>query len=152
MKIGELAERTGTTAETIRYYEQKGLLPEPGRTAANYREYAPIHEQRLRMIRNCRTLGMSHAEILDLLSAQDSDSDDCSAVNRIVGEHLEHVREKIRVLQQLESALHILAGRCSGTTSTDACGILKGLTDCLAEPVHTVTHTDGPDDLHRKGP
>ncbi|TVR05450.1 MAG: Cd(II)/Pb(II)-responsive transcriptional regulator [Spirochaetaceae bacterium] len=149
MKIGELAERTGTTAETIRYYEQKGLLPEPDRTASNYREYAPEHEQRLRMIRNCRTLGMSHAEILELLSAQDSDSGDCSAVNRIVDEHLEHVREKIRVLQHLEIALHTLAGQCSGATSTEACGILKGLADCLAEPLPRSTHMNGPDDLHR---
>ena len=149
MKIGELAERTGTTAETIRYYEQKGLLPEPERTAANYREYAPEHERRLRMIRNCRTLGMSHAEILELLSAQDSDSDDCSTVNRIIEAHLEHVQEKIRVLRHLESALHTLAGQCSGANGTDACGILKGLTNRLAEPVHPSAHRSGADDLHR---
>ena len=49
MKIGALARKTGTTAETIRYYERTGLLEEPPRTAGNYRDYGPTELARLRL-------------------------------------------------------------------------------------------------------
>ena len=59
MRIGELARLTGTSAETIRYYEKEGLLPPPARTDANYRVYTQAHTERLVFIRNCRSLDMT---------------------------------------------------------------------------------------------
>jgi len=59
MKIGELARHTETQAETIRYYEQEGLLPKPGRTDSNYRVYGQAHVDRLLFIRHCRSLDMT---------------------------------------------------------------------------------------------
>ncbi|MBL0001764.1 MAG: MerR family DNA-binding transcriptional regulator [Sphingomonadales bacterium] len=52
MKIGELSRATGTNIETIRYYERIGLLPEPARTAANYRSYGEAHRTRLAFVRH----------------------------------------------------------------------------------------------------
>lgn len=63
MKIGELAQVAQCTVETVRYYEKAGLLPETPRTAGNFRVYGPGHVERLRFIRNCRALDMSHEEI-----------------------------------------------------------------------------------------
>ena len=60
MKIGELAAFAQCTVETVRYYEKEGLISEPGRTAGNFRVYGAEHLERLRFIRNCRTLYMSH--------------------------------------------------------------------------------------------
>jgi len=60
MKIGELAQLAQCTLETVRYDEKEGLLAEPGRTAGNFLVYGPEHLERLRLIRLCRALDMSH--------------------------------------------------------------------------------------------
>jgi DNA-binding transcriptional MerR regulator len=59
LSIGDLAKATGTKAETVRYYERIGLLPEPARTSGNYRAYARPHLERLSFIRRARDLGFS---------------------------------------------------------------------------------------------
>lgn len=59
IKIGELAERTETTVETIRYYEKERLLPEPARSSGNYRLYNEEHMERLQFILHCRMLDMA---------------------------------------------------------------------------------------------
>ena len=81
MKIGELAQIAQTTVETVRYYEKEGLLPETARTAGNFRVYGPAHLERLRFIRNCRALDMSHGEIHTLLDLVDEPSEGCGAIN-----------------------------------------------------------------------
>lgn len=63
MKIGELAKLTGTETVTIRFYEQKGLMLLPGRTAGNYRNYSDAHRERLLFIRHCRGIGINLDEI-----------------------------------------------------------------------------------------
>ena len=63
MKIGALAEATGTPVETIRFYEREGLLPPPARAENNYRLYLPIHVERLAFVRQCRGLDMTLDEI-----------------------------------------------------------------------------------------
>jgi len=72
MKIGELAQRTNTPVETIRYYEREGLLAEPVRSEANYRVYEDAHAQRLSFIRHCRGLDMTLEEIRVLLRFKDA--------------------------------------------------------------------------------
>ncbi|WP_395701733.1 MerR family transcriptional regulator [Aquabacterium sp.] len=69
MKIGALAEVTGTPIETIRFYEREGLLPPPACAANNYRLYLPVHVERLAFIRQCRNLAMALDEIRALRSA-----------------------------------------------------------------------------------
>lgn len=70
MKIGELAQRTGVSIETIRFYEAQGLLPPPARAASNYRVYTPEHAEQLAFIAKCRSLDMAHAEIRRLMELQ----------------------------------------------------------------------------------
>ena len=67
IKIGELAKRTGATVETIRYYEKEGLLPEPSRSAGNYRLYNEEHIEHLQFILHCRALDMALDEVRVLL-------------------------------------------------------------------------------------
>ena len=74
MRIRELAELTGNTPETIRYYEKQGLLPEPRRESNNYRQYGQIHVNRLDFIRHCRNLDIGLSEIRELLGALDEGS------------------------------------------------------------------------------
>jgi DNA-binding transcriptional MerR regulator len=58
LTIGQLAKATGVAARTIRYYEEIGVLPNPSRTAAGYRQYDQSGVHRLRFIRRARSLGL----------------------------------------------------------------------------------------------
>lgn len=127
MKIGELAQVAQTTVETVRYYEKEGLLPEPARTAGNFRMYGTEHVERLRFIRNCRALDMSHEEIHTLLDLADQPADGCGAINAVFDQHIAHVDERIRELAHLKQQLGALRERCVSEQAVHACGIMKGL-------------------------
>jgi Cd(II)/Pb(II)-responsive transcriptional regulator len=134
MKIGELAQVAQCTVETIRYYEKEGLLPEPDRTAGNFRVYGPEHVERLRFIRNCRALDMSHGEIHTLLGLADQAEQGCGAVNDVFDQHIAHVDERIRELTHLKLQLTTLRQRCQSEQAVQSCGILQGLAAMEAEP------------------
>jgi len=127
MKIGTLAQATGCTVETIRYYEKEGLLPAPQRTSSNYRAYSGLHLERLRFIRNCRTLGMSHGEIRALLGLVDQPGGDCGGVNQLLDAHIAHVDERIAELLHLKQQLEALRQCCQHLQPIESCGILQGL-------------------------
>lgn len=127
MKIGELAQVAQCTVETIRYYEKEGLLAAPSRTAGNFRVYGPEHVERLRFIRNCRALDMSHGEINALLNLTDQPAEDCGAVNEVFDQHIAHVDERIRELTQLKLQLAALRQRCRSEQAVQSCGILQGI-------------------------
>lgn len=129
MKIGDLANAARCTVETVRYYEREGLLPPPGRTEGNFRDYRDAHVERLRFIRNCRALDMSHDEIRTLLALADQPAAGCGTVNRVFDEHIAHVDERIRELEQLRRSLAALRERCGREQSVGDCGILQGLAE-----------------------
>ena len=82
MRIGELSQRVGVPAATVRYYEKRGLLRRPQRTAAGYRIYAAEAALELRLIRWAKTVGFTLREIRDLLT--------------VVREHAERPSDKVR--------------------------------------------------------
>jgi Cd(II)/Pb(II)-responsive transcriptional regulator len=127
MKIGELAQVAQCTVETVRYYEKAGLLPETARTAGNFRVYGLDHLERLRFIRNCRALDMSHQEIHTLLGLADRPQDGCGAINTVFDAHIAHVNERIKELGNLKLQLQALRARCQSEQAVDGCGILQGL-------------------------
>ena len=133
MKIGELAQVAQTTVETVRYYEKEGLLPETTRTAGNFRVYGPTHLERLRFIRNCRALDMSHGEIHILLGLADQPAEGCGAINAVFDQHMAHVDERIRELVHLKEQLALLRQCCQTERAVDACGILQGLAAMATE-------------------
>ena len=127
MKIGELAQVAQCTVVTVRYYEKAGLLPETVRTAGNFRVYGPDHVERLRFIRNCRALDMSHGEIHTLLGLADRPQDGCGAINTVFDAHIAHVNERIKELGNLKQQLQALRESCQSEQGVEACGILQGL-------------------------
>ncbi len=139
MKIGELARTTHSTPETIRYYEKEGLLAQPPRTEGNYREYGQAHVDRLRFIRNCRALDMTHGEIRVLLQAVDAPGPGCSEASGMVLEHIGHIDARIKELQALKTQLTALHARCLADGSGN-CGILTGLAE-LSPPTGSARHT-----------
>jgi Cd(II)/Pb(II)-responsive transcriptional regulator len=140
MKIGELAQVAQCTVETVRYYEKAGLLAKPGRTEGNFRVYGPGHLERLRFIRNCRALDMSHEEIHSLLGLADHPSEGCGAVNEVFDAHITHVNARILELTHLKQQLGALRQRCQTERAVDACGILEGLA-AMETQTQTKRHT-----------
>ena len=132
MKIGELARRAECPAETIRYYEREGLLPEAARTPGNYRVYARAHMERLSFIRNCRSLDMTLNEIRQLLRLRDLPQENCDAAHTLLDEHITHVAARIAELQNLERQLKVLRRQCRSARLEKACGILDGLGEGVA--------------------
>jgi len=127
MKIGELSKTSGTSIETIRYYESEGLLQAAGRTDGNYRIYGPQHADRLNFIRHCRSLDMALGEIRTLLSFKDAPLENCASVDKLLEEHIEHVATRIRELRALERQLRTLREQCHDGRASAGCGILAGL-------------------------
>ena len=129
MKIGDLARATGAKVETIRYYERAGLLPAPPRTGGNYRLYGDTHRVRLGFILHCRALGLSLADIRQLLDIKETSQESCADVSQLVDGHLAKVRERIQALRALEATLQQLRRRCGEARASTDCGILKDLSE-----------------------
>jgi Cd(II)/Pb(II)-responsive transcriptional regulator len=129
MRIGELAKMTGCQPETVRFYEQKGLLPPPVRSHANYRLYDASHAERLHFIRRCRSLDMSLDEVQVLLDFQDHPDKPCGGVNDLVDRHLVEIKRQIADLQTLQAELSELRGQCDSARPAGQCEILKQLNE-----------------------
>ncbi len=104
------------------------------RTSGNFRVYGPEQVERLRLIRNCRALDMSHDEIRTLLGMADQVEQGCGAVNDVVDQHIAHVDERIRELNHLKQQLTSLRQQCQSERTVQSCGILQGLAAMEAEP------------------
>ncbi|MGO2137220.1 Cd(II)/Pb(II)-responsive transcriptional regulator [Marinobacter sp.] len=129
MRIGQLAQLVGVETQTIRFYEQQGLLPPPDRQDNGYRVYAEKHGEGLAFIRRCRILGLSLAEIHELQSYQDDPHQPCTAVNALLDDHISHVRSQITALQALEKQLVSLRASCNDDREVEACGVLAGISE-----------------------
>lgn len=139
MRIGDLAQATGTAVETIRFYEREGLLPTALRADNNYRVYERAHVERLALIRQCRGLDMTLDEVRELLRLRDCPGEDCAEVNALLDAHLHHVTQRIRELRALETNLKALQSRCSAPRAIADCGILNQL-DLQASNVPVAMH------------
>lgn len=134
MKIGELAKAAHCTTETIRFYEKEGLMPDAQRTQANYRSYGAQHIERLRFIRNCRALDMTHDEIRTLLRLMDHHADRCESIDALLDAHIGHVDIRLAELEHLKAQLVALREQCKGEGTVDACGIVHGLATMETQP------------------
>lgn len=99
--IGELAERAGVTVKTVRFYSDRGLLPEAGRSGGGHRRYGQGALERLRVIRTLRGLDLSVAEIGRVLDEED-------ALEDVVDRRLAEVRGAVAVLRWREASLRLL--------------------------------------------
>lgn len=126
--IGELAKRTDTKVQTIRYYEEIGVMPKAIRAANNRRLYAENHLERLTFIRHSRELGFSLDDIRNLLELSDQPERPCEEVDAIARGHLKEVERKIAALEVMQAELKRMISHCSGGTISD-CRIIKVLAD-----------------------
>ncbi|HSN21924.1 MAG TPA: Cu(I)-responsive transcriptional regulator [Usitatibacter sp.] len=124
--IGEAARASGVSAKMIRHYEEIGLVPPAGRTAAGYRVYGPSDVHRLRFVKRARELGFSMEEIGKLLALWNDRRRKSSEVKRLALEHVAELERKISELEAMRGTLMQLAHHCHGDQRPD-CPILEDL-------------------------
>ncbi len=105
MKIGELANATGLTTKTIRYYELNRLLEEPQRTDSGYRLYDSEDVERLEFIKKAKSLGLSLEEIRDILILHEQRQAPCVHVLALVDRKLEQVDNMISGMDEFRRDL-----------------------------------------------
>ncbi len=111
MRIGELADTSGVPSRTVRFYERRGLLPEPERAPNGYRDYTDDAVSRMRFIRTAQAAGLTLAEIRSIVDIRDNGIAPCSHVGDLLRAKLVAVRDRQRRLAALESELEILIER-----------------------------------------
>ncbi|KIC42390.1 transcriptional regulator [Ruegeria sp. ANG-R] len=126
--IGELSRQTGVKIPTIRFYEDKGLLPEPERTAGNQRRYDDASLRCLRFIRHTRDLGLPLADIEALLTLEGAHGDDLNRAHDIAERQLSDLRDRIARLRRLEKELVRITRACDGQHD-HVCAVLHAFGD-----------------------
>jgi MerR family mercuric resistance operon transcriptional regulator len=127
LTTGQLAKQANVNLETIRYYERRGLLPEPPRNESGHRRYPIDALRRTEFIKRTQSLGFSLNEISDLLFLRIEAGTTCADVKTRVREKIIDVQEKIVDLKDIEQALILLADKCSGKGPVGQCPILEEL-------------------------
>ncbi|TMV12976.1 MerR family transcriptional regulator [Arenibacterium halophilum] len=135
--IGRLSELSGVKVPTIRFYETRGLIDPPGRTAGNQRRYDRAALERLRFIRHARDLGLPLDDVIDLLSLEGATGPSLNRAHAIARNQRDGLRSRIARLQALEAELDRIVMACdhlhAGPDST--CAVLHALghhDDCAA--------------------
>ncbi len=126
--IGQAAAAAGCKVQTLRYYEQIGLLPHPLRSEGNQRLYRRADVDRLLFIRHARDLGFSLQAVRDLLSLVDQPDQACDAADAIAKTQLVEVEQRIDRLLALKAALEGMIRQCSGGKISD-CRVIQALCD-----------------------
>jgi Cd(II)/Pb(II)-responsive transcriptional regulator len=127
MKIGELANHSECTVETVRFYEREGLLDAPTRDASGYRSYTNGHLVQLNFIRHCRSLGMGLTDVRILLSLQAHPELACDEINHLIDSQIDRVHQQVKSLSLLEQQLKSLRDTCQAHTNVGECNILRNL-------------------------
>ncbi|TKZ22357.1 Cu(I)-responsive transcriptional regulator [Shimia litoralis] len=125
MNIGEISERSGLPAKTIRYYEDIGLIT-PDRSENGYRLFGAQDLHKLTFLARARALGFSIEDCRTLMALYEDDTRASADVKHVAIQHLHRIEEKIEQLQSMRQTLSHLVSTCAGDNRPD-CPILKDL-------------------------
>jgi Hg(II)-responsive transcriptional regulator len=125
--IGQVASHSGVGVETVRFYERKGLIPQPPRPESGFRRYTKDTVSRIRFIQRSKALGFSLKEIKELLSLRVDSASSCGEVKKRAEEKIADIEKKIHTLREMKQALESLASACRGRGPTGECPILEAL-------------------------
>ncbi|MFC5177714.1 heavy metal-responsive transcriptional regulator [Nocardioides taihuensis] len=105
LRVAELAAATGVRPDTVRYYEKAALLPPPDRTLTGYREYDQTAVDRLHFIRGAQRLGLTLADIRDLLAIRDTGECPCEPAEQLLSRRIDEVDAEISRLTALRTEM-----------------------------------------------
>ncbi|MCW5637008.1 MAG: MerR family transcriptional regulator [Rubrivivax sp.] len=123
--IGRLARAAGVGVETIRYYQERALLPLPASDGGSYRRYPSALVERIRFVKRAQALGFSLDEIGELLSLEDGT--DRASIRRIAGRRLGQVEAMLGDLRRMQKVLRELLHACEHTRAGVPCPIISTL-------------------------
>ena len=126
-KIGEVAHRADVNKETVRYYEQRELIPKPDRRRSGYRIFTQRHIDQITFIKRAQQLGFTLSEIKELLELRVDEETSCSEIKEEAQQKYKDVTQKIKDLRQIQDTLVDLIDSCSEGGPIDNCPILKAL-------------------------
>jgi Hg(II)-responsive transcriptional regulator len=128
MRIGEVAQASGVGVETVRFYEQKGLIGRPPRPSdGGYRSYPSEAVHRISFIRRAQDLGFALSEIAELLALEAGEDARCVDVRRRAENKREEVQARIDNLERIRGALEELIEACPGEGPARACSIIEAI-------------------------
>lgn len=128
MRIGEVAVQAGVNIQTLRYYERRGLLPEPARGNSGYRAYDPETVRLVRFIKRAQELGFALREIEDLIELRQSPRRGAE-VRAVAATKVVDIERRIRQLKAMRRALGGLVAACDCDGDTPRCPIIEALDD-----------------------
>jgi MerR family mercuric resistance operon transcriptional regulator len=123
--IASLAQAAGVNLETVRYYQRRGLMPEPARPPGGIRRYDEADAERLRFIKRAQVVGFTLAEIQALLKLRARQS--CRATRDLAAARLEAVDTRIRELRRLRKELAYWIADCDANREDSACPVIGRL-------------------------
>ncbi|OWJ96233.1 Hg(II)-responsive transcriptional regulator [Pseudomonas sp. A46] len=125
LTIGAFAKAAGVNVETIRFYQRKGLLPEPDKPYGSIRRYGEVDVARVKFVKSAQRLGFSLDEVAGLLRLDDGAH--CDEARVLAAQKLEDVRGKLADLQRIESVLARLVHDCCASHGTVSCPLIVSL-------------------------
>jgi DNA-binding transcriptional MerR regulator len=125
MKIGELSEQAGVSVQTVRYYERRGLLPEPDRTESGYRSYNREALLHLRFILTAKGLGFTLSEIRELIDLRVDPAATAQEVRTHARQKIQTTKAKIADLNRLLHGLERLVAECNAGSPPHECALMR---------------------------
>ena len=125
--IGWVAKEAGVSAQTVLYYERRGLLSVPSRSSSGYRLFDETTVKRIRFIKRAQELGFTLKQITALLALQGDQDASCAEVSAMAASHLDDVEAKIHDLEGMKKALVPLVEACPKKGALKACPIMDSL-------------------------
>lgn len=126
-KIGELSKEAGASIDTIRFYEDKGLLTPETRSESGYRYYGNIALHTLAFIQSAKELGFTLSEIKELLEIQIYKGGSCSLALEKIKSKENDVDRKIKELKKIKKALRKVSEKCENSETSESCHFLEFL-------------------------
>jgi MerR family mercuric resistance operon transcriptional regulator/MerR family copper efflux transcriptional regulator len=114
MKIGEVAQQSGVSVDTVRFYERVGVLPAPERTESGYRDYTPDTVGRIRLTRELQAIGFTLSDAVDALAAHDAGGATCESERWRLEAVLRRVDAKLEELNALRGRIVDAQEACAG--------------------------------------
>lgn len=127
MRSSQVAAQAGVNVQTLRYYERRGLLPEPDRLESGYRSYGTDAVRTVRFVKSAQRLGFSLEEIDSLLELAAGGPDNCDAAKKLATEKLAQLEEKIASLTAMRDSLRQLVATCDLSRSRRVCPLLDAI-------------------------